>query len=354
MESQPLTPYESEQVARIAAWKARRPGLLSRTVETLKWPIDLLFEKLIPPRRARSMFERVHQAADWQHGRDMIADALGIGHVRDLFPGPLERCDSYVKKVEDIGREIITSESLLANAGGIATELLSLPAEIMLALRTVHRVGACYGYELNCPKDETLVMAIIGLSLLDEPEERLRARRLIRELEEGSCPREDEDRLENFAETKLEDEVGDGLVEEIGSTLVEQKIGEGIPLLGAALGLMLDNAFISGVEEAAQYTFQERWLRDHGKVDEIAPDPAAASAGVSLRSRLSQAAYSTSYAIGFGVVFPAALLARGGAAVLPTSASDGLTQGAQSASRDVDRLIGGARSRPRPALGHAF
>ena len=43
--------------------------------------------------------------------------------------------------MEDLSREIITSESLLANVGGVATELLSLPAEIMLALRTVHRVA---------------------------------------------------------------------------------------------------------------------------------------------------------------------------------------------------------------------
>ena len=147
--------------------------------------------------------------------------------------------------------------------------------------------------------------------------------------------------------------MGDGLVEEIGSTLVEEKLGEGIPLLGAALGVVLDNAFISGVEEAARFTFQERWLRDHGKVDEIAPDSSRRSASDSLGSRLSQAAYSTSYAVSFGVVFPAALLARGGAAVLPESACDGLAQGAQSASQDVDRLIAGVRGRSEPALGPA-
>ena len=309
MESQPLTPYEAAQVARIAAWKARKPGLLTRTVDTLKWPIDVIFEKLVPPRRARSMFTRLHRAADWHAARDMMANALGIGDVGELYPGPLERCDAYVKKMEDVSREIITSESLLANVGGAATELLSLPAEIMLALRAVHRVGACYGYELNCPKDETLVMAIIGLSLLDEPDERLRARRLIREIEEGWCPGADQERLATIADKKLEDEMGDGLVEQIGSTLVEEKLGEGIPLLGAALGVVLDNAFLGEVEETAQFVFQERWLRDHAKVDEIAPDPA--NARVSLGSRLNQAAYSTSYAIGFGLVFPAALLARG-------------------------------------------
>jgi hypothetical protein len=340
-----LSLYETEQVARIAAWKARKPGLLKRTVDTLKWPIDLMFEKLVPPKRARSMFARIHRAADWQHGRDLIANALGLDQVTDLFGGPLERCDAYVKKIEDISREIITSESLLANAEGVATELLSLPAEVVLAVRTVHRVATCYGYELDCSKDETLVLAIIGLSLLDEPDERLRATRLIRELEEGTCPLADEDQLGTLAESRLEDEVGDGL---LGSTLIEEKFGEGIPLLGAALGVVLDNRFISGVEEAAQFVFQERWLRDHGKVDEIAPAPEIARA--SFGSKLNQAAYSTSYAISFGVVFPAVLIARTVAVILPESATLGIAQGAATAACHADRVIAGGRSQAVSAV----
>ena len=217
------------------------------------------------------MFARVHQAADWEHGRDMVQRALGIDHVKELYDGPLERCDGLVKKVADISREIITSESLLANVGGEVTELLELPAEIMLALRTVHRVAGCYGYALDHPEDETLVMAIIGLSLLDDPGERLSASRLIRGLEDGTLTRDDEQRLSTIAETRLKDEVGDDLAREIGATLVEEKVEEGIPFLGAALGVVLDNAFIQGVEKAARFTFQERWLREHGKVDEIAP-----------------------------------------------------------------------------------
>jgi len=353
MEQQSLTNYEAEQVKHIAAWKASRPGFLRRAAETLKSPLNRLLEKLIPADRARTMFTRVHQAADWQHGRDQISRALGIDNVVELHQGPLERCDRLVMEVESLSREIITSESLLANVGGVATEILELPAEIMLALRTVHRVAGCYGYELDGPKDETLVMAVIGLSLLDDPEERLKARRLIRELEEGTCTMEDEDRLSTIARSRLEDQVGDELAEQIGATLVEEKLGEGIPFLGAALGVVLDNAFIEGVGEAARFTFQERWLRERGKVDEIAPAEAPRGPSGSIGAGLTQAAYSTSYAVSFGVVFPVALAARAGMAVLPASATDGLTEGAASATHDVDRLIAGVRGQPDPAPAQA-
>ena len=349
MEHAPLTPYESQQVARIAAWKADRPGLLRRGVEMLKWPVTRLFERLVPADRARAMFERLHRAADWEEGRDRIQRALGIDHVKELCDGPLEKCDELIPKLARISREIITSESLLASAGGEVTELLELPAEIMLALRTVHRVAACYGYVLEHPADESLVIAIIGLSLMDEPEDRLRYRRLIRHLEEGTLTSEEAQQLTSSARTRLEDEVASDLAEQIGSTLMEAKVEEGIPFLGAALGVVLDNAFITGIEKTAQFVFQERWLREHGKVDEIAPAVASSRDENSLSQGLTQAAYSTSYAVSFGVVFPAVLVGSAVSSVLPSAASDGLREGARAATTDVDRLIAGAKGLPDPA-----
>ncbi len=353
MEHPSLTPYETERVARIAGWKGRKPGIMRRTVEALWWPVSRLFEKVVPPARARAMFARVHRAADWEQGRDRVQRALGIDHVKELYDGPLERCDELVKKVAEISREIITSESLLANVGGELSELLELPAEIMLALRTVHRVGGCYGYPLDHPDDENLVMAIIGLSLVNDPDDRLRTSRLIRRLEDGTLTSEDRQRLSTTAETRLEDEVGDDLVEQIGSTLVEEKLEEGIPFLGAAIGVVLDNAFIQGVEQTAQFVFQERWLREHGKLEEIAPTISTQADGTSISQGLTRAVYSTSYAVSFGVVFPAAFLGNAVSNVLPTAAADGLNDGARAATSDVDRLIAGARGLPDPAPGRA-
>jgi hypothetical protein len=353
MERTSLTSYEALQVSRIAAWKAHRPGLLRRTVEVLKWPVSRVFEKLVPAAEARRMFARVHQAADWERSRDLIQRALGIGHVKELYDGPLERCDGLVKKVTDFSREIITSESLLANVGGMATELLELPAEIMLALRTVHRVGACYGYAFDHPQDEELVMAIIGLSLLDDPAERLNACRLIRTLEEGTLTKDDELRLSSMVGTRLKDEVGDDLAQEIGTTLVEEKLEEGIPFLGAAMGLVIDNAFIQGVERAAQFTFQEHWLREHGKVDEIAPAVSSTRNNPPILEGLGHAVYSTSYAVGFGVAFPATLIGGALSSVLPPAVTDGLYEGAAAATSDVDRLIAGFRGQPDPTHDRA-
>ncbi|QEH37249.1 EcsC protein family protein [Aquisphaera giovannonii] len=340
MQTSSLTSYEAGQVAEIAAWKARRPGLIRRAAESVKWPLDHLLTKFLPAEEARKLFTRAHKAADWDLGRDAFRRALNLEDIGRLRDGPLEHCDDLVVRVRDLSRELITSESLLANAGGIATELLELPSEILLALRTVHRVAACYGYELRGSQSETLVLAIVGLSLLTDPRERLRARRLIRELEDASCPAGDEQELSGIAERRLGSELREDLAEEVGASLLEDKLGEGIPFLGAALGVLLDNEFISAVEESSRRTFQERWLREHGKVDEI--PPAAAEATIPLRRRLADAVYSAGYAVGFGVVFPASLVSRACAAVLPAPAAEGLADGSLAARRDAENLLSSA------------
>ena len=241
------------------------------SLEAIKKPFDRIFARMIPPFHATKMLARADRAANWDLGHDLIERTAGVDDISHLREGPLERCDRLVKHVEIISREVITTESLLAGVGGLATELLELPAEIMLALRTVHRVAGCYGYKLDHPQDWMLVLAVIGLSLQHDPKERSRIGKLIHQLERETIPSGDRARLEALLENKAKGELEDDLVEQIGSSLIENKIEEGIPFLGEVAGVLLDNAFIDRIEEAARCTFQERRLRDQGKVGVIAP-----------------------------------------------------------------------------------
>ena len=178
--------------------------------------------------------------------------------------------------------------------------------------------------------------------------ERARTAALIRLLEKETIQSEDQARLEALLENKAKGELEDDVVEQIASSLLENKIEEGIPFLGEIAGVLLDNAFIDRIEEAARCTFQERWLRDQGKVGVIAPAEGHQRAGTSLGAGLTQAVYSTSYAVSFGVVFPAALVAQAGTAVLPSAAVDGLKAGAESAARDAKRLLAGPAQQGNP------
>jgi hypothetical protein len=335
MKREPLTAYEEKVAQRIAEWKGRRPGLLSRAIETLKWPLDRGLKAVIPGDEAARLLAKLNASAEWKVGYDLIRREAGVDELVQLRTHALEHCDRLERRVELADAGVVTSESLLAGVGGLATEIASIPAEVLLALKSVHRVAGCYGYPLNGTQNQTLVLAVIGLSMIDEAEDRVRWCEKIRAFEYGQGDQKDPQRLGGAIADDVRSEVIDEVVEELGTSVLEQALGGSVPLLGTAIGVVLDNRFIREVESTARCVFQERWLKDNGKIDEIAP--VEGQRGVF--AALSQVAYATGYAAGFGVVFPVTLTARAAEYLLPQPGLDGLKDGAASAKRQVERLF---------------
>src|SRR5262249_50301196 len=145
MKSASLTPYESKQVQQIAAWKGRRPGLIERAVDFVKWPVDKVLRTCVSGDRAAHLLATLNQAAGWKVGYDLIRREAGVDDLTQLRHGSLERCDHLERRIEWADAAVVTSESLVAGVGGIAGELAELPAEVLLALKAVHRVAGCYG-----------------------------------------------------------------------------------------------------------------------------------------------------------------------------------------------------------------
>jgi hypothetical protein len=330
---EPLTEYEAEVVARIAEWKGRRRGGLSRVYDAITKPFVQLTMRCIPTDMAKKLVERVYRTAEWRAERDSVLRACGVRRITELRDGPLERCDEIVRKTEAINHGYVSAESVIAGEGGLATELLDIPIEVMNALRSIRRIAACYGYPLDRTHSQTLVLLILGLSVIEDADERREAERRIWMIVDGINP--DEGHADAIRE--IEDE----MIEEIGATVLENKLEESIPIVGALVGVILDNVFIHNVEITAKRIFQERWLRDKGKVESVAPVESSAFSRESIRHRVRFTCYVTGYTVGFSLAFPAILAAKVGRATLPDPILDAIKDGAAAASRDVERFTSG-------------
>ena len=113
-----------------------------------------------------------------------------------------------------------------------------------------------------------------------------------------------------------------------------------VPILGDITSILMDYDFIRRVDITARRVFQERWLKDHGKLDEI--HPAAVSqrrssleGGIDLAAQL---VYLGGFGVAFGVAFPLTLIVRR-AAGFDNSLVRGVKQGADDAARDADRFL---------------
>src|SRR5205823_4310250 len=124
-----------------------------------------------------------------------------------------------------------------------------------LALRTILKIGHCYGYPLDQPKDRPFVLGLLIAATSGSLETRRSRLSQLRELEE----------------LVLEETHEEVLAEEVLAFLFQLEAFEEVPGIGAVSGALLNLSFMHRVDVTARRVFQERWLSDNGKVREIAP-----------------------------------------------------------------------------------
>ena len=319
-----LTAYESAQVEEIAAWKAEEPGPVSRALKRVRQPLGQLVGKAVPGSLVRKIAEKAEALVEKVEGLQEIASEAGVADIAELRYRPLEECDRLTSAVSTRAQRLALLEGAAAGLGGIVTELGNIPVLLAAAERAIRRIGHGYGYRLDNEAERRFVLGVLELSTVDDPA-------LRREL----C-----DRLST----------GPALVGPTGPSLngvknevIDELMLEAVPLLGDAVSVALDYAFIRRVDVTARRVFQERWLRDRGKVTRIAPAPSpgrTTHARRAARDLVAEAVYLGGYGVGFLVAAPVAV-AGVLASRLPGPVVRGATDGARNAAASAVQFAAG-------------
>jgi hypothetical protein len=289
-----LTEYEAEQLRRIAAWKAEPTNPFAEVFKRLTRPGARFVEMFLPDEIVRRGLELAYDAAEVFAGRDDVTRQAGVADLSELLHRPLEECDGLAEGVARRSWVIAGVEGAATGAGGVLTTLLDVPLLFVLALRTILKIGHCYGYPLDRTQDRPYVLGVLIVATSGSLATR----------------RERLDELRELEEWLLEETQEDVIAEEAASFLFQLEVFEEIPGVGAVSGALINLAFIHKVTSSARHVFQERWLRDNGKVDVIAPaetHPLALVSGWS--GALQRSAYSGIYGLSFGAAFPFWLVA---------------------------------------------
>jgi hypothetical protein len=207
------------------------------------------------------------------------------------------------------------------------TALLDVPLLFTLCLRTIIMTGHCYGYPLDRPTDKAWVLGALAVALSDTRHKRTQLM----------------ERLRRIEHLMLEEIQQDIVVEETASLLTQIEIFEDIPVFGAVTGGLLNLSVAHRADVTARHLFQERWLRDNGKLDTIEPAPDS-SLGIPTThgwdGAFARAGYSTVYGLSFGAAFPVHLL---GMMFAPISRpiTSGIRDGARAAIHGANAVLGG-------------
>ena len=330
-----LTAYEAEQVRQIASWKSEPPNPLSELWKTLTLPGARARGEVIPNGLVRVAIEKADDAAEILAGQRDIKRRAGVRSLSELRDRPLEDCDRMARQVGLAAQALAAAEGAATGAGGAWTTLIDIPLLFTLALRTIRKIGHCYGFPLEDRRGRALVLAILVTASSGSLE--TRRRRL--------------DSLRDIEDLLLEEAQEEVILEEALSLLFQLEAFGEVPGMGAISGAVLNVAMMNRVDVASRRIFQERWLRQAGKVAEIPPaeaHPRALAGGVA--GALGRLGYAGCYYVGFGVALPvyaAAAMVR----PMNNALTRGVQEGAAAATRGVDRTLAGARAtsnaRPR-------
>jgi hypothetical protein len=318
-----LTEYESKQIEDIAAWKSVPPNPLDEITKKIMHPVGHWLGKLIPDAPAKALFDRAYALSQRLAGQEDILRQAGVKDLAALRKKPLEECDQRAAKVSGTANLIAAVEGLATGAGGFLTTFLDVPILFVLTLRTIMRIGHCYGYPLDSKRGQAFVLGVYLTATSGTLHTKYRRLEELRELEELL-----------ISETQKEI-----LSEELLSFVFQLEVFDFVPGIGAISGAVLNIGVMRRVERTARRVFQERWLRDNGKVHAIVPAPPHERAiAHGWAGALGRAAYAGGYGIGFAAALPASIVSS---LFVPfnNSLAQGARAGATAAAVAAEKML---------------
>ncbi len=327
----PLNEYEARQADEIAAWKSERPSLVMAAFRGIGRPLSHLLARIVPDETVRSLAAKAEAMSKSFVGPPEIACKAGLKDLSELRSWTLEECDALAATISATAERRAILEGAIAGLGGIVTATLNVPILLAATQRSIFRIGHCYGFPLDSEIDRLFVLGILELSTADDPARRQAVFHQLRDLGTDPATLPPDGKAIPL----------DGLEE----TLLQDLAFGAVPLVGDLTWIPMNHDLIRRVDITARRVFQERWLRDRGKVTEIFPAPesrmrSSLQGGIDL---VAQLCYAGSYGIAFGVTVPLALAAWG-VSSFENPVARGARRGTALAVRDADRFLARLRA----------
>lgn len=255
------TNYEARIIREIAAWKGERLGLYSRVTSSVTRPFAWALRQVIPEVAARKAIAAAYATSDWLASPAEVIEKGGVESLEELQHKSLELSDRLADRIGLGSQAVAFVDGVVTGAGGFLLAAADVGALAVVALRAIHRLGHCYGYPLDQPPDRAYVLGILMVAGIKSPDERLEVL----------------GKLERVEHWMLAETVEALAMESLSKQLVKLASLEAVPGIGAFFGSAANVVFVRQVLNAARRVFQERWLRENGKIDQPIP-PAMSSA----------------------------------------------------------------------------
>lgn len=266
-----LGEYEQEQIRAINEWRMERPNVVNTALSYVMFPISIFIQAIVPKSALRSAIDGTSWAAEWLADE---GDILRKGEVSDidvLKSKGLMLSDKLANEIHNWAIGIASAEGVGSGTLGIYGLALDIPFIITFALRTVHKVGLCYGYRTKDEKNKRFVLALLSAAGANTTNEKAEAVKMLRAIDVMIAKQTVKTIAEKTAQQQLGKEAVlismNKLGRQLGINITKRKALQAVPAIGAVVGGSVNAWFINDVGWAARRAFQERWLIENNMIE---------------------------------------------------------------------------------------
>jgi hypothetical protein len=263
--------YELRQVAEIEKWMNRKPDAISQFADGVLSPFTALVSKVVPQAALTGALDLGNSAGQTLCRFQTIRQYAGITDFSELRHKDLEFCDKLAQGEQNWAMGVAAAEGAATGLAGLPGLAVDIPAIIAQAMRAIHLMGLCYGFELKTAEDRDLAIGILSASGANSMREKIAALIYLRTLQATLAKETFRVMAKKAAQSAFSQQAvilgAKAIAKQLGVNLSKRKMAQSIPVIGAGIGACVNGWYLSDVCWAARRTFQEKWLLANGLID---------------------------------------------------------------------------------------
>ncbi len=302
--------YEQEQHTQIEQWKKQEPWVISRYVEFALKPVIWLVSLVIPNKAIQGALmgsnwigEKLSDTAD-------ILKEASVQSLDQLESCNLETLDRISNSVHNWAIGLAVAEGGVTGFFGLPGMVVDIPTIITFAMRTIHKIGLCYGFECKTPEERQIIFSILAAAGANSIEEKSVAlatlqalkvtlakatwksmhakvanelakkgiekiatdvaekgvQKIATDVAEKGVQKIATDVAEKGFQKALTSKEGailavKNLAQKLGINLTKRKALQAIPAIGGVVGASVNGVYIHDIGWAARRIYQDLWLK---------------------------------------------------------------------------------------------
>jgi len=261
------TDYEKSELNSIQKWENEPPSVVNKALGVLSTPVAWLTQKVIPAKAIEGCLNLANAAGSKLADTSDILRDGGVSKISDLKHTKLEVCDGIANNVHNWALAFATAEGGTAGWFGLAGMVVDIPTLITFSLRSIHKIGLCYGYESVSEYDEHFILDVLSAAGANNPKEKAASILAMRNIQQMILKNTWKSMAKKAAENQCSKEGAimaiKALAKQLGINITKRKALQAIPFVGAGIGAAMNAQYINDVCWAARRSFQKRWLNDN-------------------------------------------------------------------------------------------